>query len=176
MRVACIGSREIPTETALLMQQIGEMLAQKGHSVASGNAMGSDEAYARGANQVDPKRVLLYLPWASYNKELIVQGNEIHLEEAKEWEPLAEKHHPAWMWLSQGARRMMIRNVGIVMQSDRVIAYLNHNKTGGGGTGHGWRVAGALKIPRIDLSVKQYTLEEIKQFIQGSTDGKDETE
>ena len=46
----------------------------------------------------------------------------------------------------------MARNYGIVHKADAVLAYLNHNKQGGGGTGHGWRIAEHLRIPRFDVA------------------------
>jgi len=46
----------------------------------------------------------------------------------------------------------MYRNASIIMSSNYVFAYLNHEVAGQGGTGHGWRMAGALGIPRLDLA------------------------
>lgn len=153
MKIACIGSRDISPEIEKKMEAIGEFIASKGWWLGSGNALGSDAAYARGANRIDPKRVILYLPWSTYNKELIVAGNRLCVETQPEWENLAARHHPRYPLLGQGVKAMMIRNAGIVRNADAVIAYLNRTKIGGGGTGHGWRIAEALGIPHLDVSL-----------------------
>lgn len=152
LRFACIGSREISDEMNEIMERVGYYLAQIGDYIASGNALGSDAAYARGANRSDPTRVILYLPWASYNAELIVKGNHTTIETRPAWEAVARKHHPIFDQLKRGAKAMMIRNAGILSKADACVAFLNKNKSGGGGTGHGWRIAGEMGIPRIDLS------------------------
>jgi len=44
----------------------------------------------------------------------------------------------------------MVRNAQIIAGSSLVIALSNPRKRGGGGTGHGLRVAEHLMLPRID--------------------------
>lgn len=166
MRVACIGSREISKETAIIMTAAGALIAKRGDFVASGNALGSDAAYAHGANTINPRQVILYLPWSSYNEEQIVEGNRVTTKILPAWEVIARAYHPVFNDLPQGAQKMMIRNAGIVMRADKVIAYLNHGKKGGGGTGHGWRIAEALGLPRLDLAVPEnQDLQKIKTFL-----------
>lgn len=152
-KIACIGSRDIPPDVEAKMEAIGEYIAQRGWYLGSGNALGADAAYARGANRVDPSKVIIYLPFPSYNRELIVPGNHIVNDTQPEWERLAAQHHPRFPLLTRGAKAMMVRNAGIVRNADFVIAYLNRTKIGGGGTGHGWRIAGELGIPRLDISI-----------------------
>lgn len=165
-RIACIGSRDIPPKTEGLMEQIGEYIASRGWYIASGNALGSDAAYARGANRVDPSKVILYLPWRTYNEELIVRGNRYTFDIRPEWEDTAKEFHPAWNKLTQGVRKLMARNAGIISRADKVIAYLNHSKSSGGGTGHGWRISGSKGIPRLDLATKEYNLDEIIEWLE----------
>ncbi len=168
MRVACIGSREISEKVRNELRRIGRFIARKGWIVVSGNALGSDEMYVRGANSVDPCCVKLFLPWASYNKELIVPGNVLVLEAEEEWTEIARAHHPKYDDLKQGAQKMMQRNVGIVADADVVLAVLNHKKPGGGGTGQGWRVAETMKKPRLDVSGLENSMkaEEIANWLK----------
>lgn len=153
MKIACIGSREINPQIESEMEHIGEFIARQGWWLASGNAIGSDQAYARGANRVNPTKVILYLPWSTYEDQAIVEGNQVLESPKPEWEELAARHHPRYPLLGQGAQKMMVRNAGIVRNADAVIAYLNRRKIGGGGTGHGARIASALEIPLLDISL-----------------------
>jgi hypothetical protein len=95
----------------------------------------------------------LYLPWRTYEAQAVLRYNEIHLPEeaSEELVALAQLAHPAWDHLSQGVRKLMIRNVQIVHESKFVVA-LPNLKPGGGGTGHGVRVAELLDIPVYDLN------------------------
>lgn len=168
-KIACIGSREVPPEKIALMESIGEYIVRSGAIICSGNAAGADQAYARGANKINPKSVFLCLPWASYEKQAIHPDNHALYtlsEKSKiKFTELASKYHPAWPNLTQGVKTLMIRNAAIVWNSKAVIAYLNHSKKGGGGTGHGWRIAEGLGIKRIDIS-QDVNLEDVKNFLQ----------
>lgn len=151
-KIACIGSRDAPPEYLELMRKIGSYIVRSKCCVATGNAQGSDQAFALGGNQVDSQKVILYLPWSTYEKSAIEWGNRRVLDHPTGCRELAARHHPAWGNLTQGVRSLMTRNASIILDSKLVIAYLNHSKQGGGGTGHGWRIAKSLGIPRIDLS------------------------
>ena len=166
MRIAVIGSRDIPDNVRELMVTVGTNLVGDGHWLTSGNADGSDAAWAEGGNSVDPTKVIIYLPWATYNSDYLVEGNRVLKAPKPEWFDKAAQFHPNWHNLKQGARRLMARNYGIVHKADAVLAYLNHNKQGGGGTGHGWRIAEHLKIPRFDVATNP-NIAPIKTFIAG---------
>jgi hypothetical protein len=168
MKIACIGSRQISNETFEKLKLIGRHIALKNWKINSGNATGSDYAFASGANEINPNAVRIYLPWPKYNQNHLVPGNELFFDTEPEWIAMARKHHPIYNQLTQGVKKMMDRNAGIVMNSQVVIAYLNHNATGHGGTGHGWRIAGELKLPRIDVSglEKGMTVEEVLKWLQ----------
>lgn len=133
------------------MFRIGAYLARRGHDVYSGNAQGSDQAFAQGVNSVDPTRMFLCLPWRSYEADKIVPGNTIVPEQAF-WAEEAAKCHPVWNSLSRGTRRLHSRNVGIIHGRAQVIARPNPRKAGGGGTGMGLRLAAAYRIPIMDLA------------------------
>lgn len=150
-RIACIGSRDIDEEQKELAFKIGKSLAEKGIQVASGNAFGSDEWFGKGVNSVDPELLILYIPWMSYNRVLIQEGNKVTWTLKPEWEKIAEKNHPVWDKLTQGAKKLMTRNVGIISKSSKVVGFVNGSKPGGGGSGHSFRVAEVLKIPTLDI-------------------------
>ena|SRR4030043_311069 len=147
--IACIGSRALLPEEKELCFNIGKTLIQSGYCLKSGNAMGADQSYASGANSVDPRLVYLYLPWPSYNKENIVSGNYFLDTPKSEWFAIAANYHSYWSKLSQGARRLHARNVGIVEGVKFVIAY--PGKGYGGGTAMGMRIAAANGIPVYNL-------------------------
>jgi hypothetical protein len=162
-RVACIGSREISPAEEKKMMTLGNFLVSEGWTIVSGNALGSDQAYARGGNQVDPSKVELCLPWPRYERPALVAGNHTRVvgahDEDMHW-ALAAAAHPAWEHLKDPVRKLMVRNAMIIRRIDGdtfsnvefVIARLNHNKWGWGGTGHGVRIAKALRIAVYDIS------------------------
>ncbi len=163
MKIATIGSREINDELATTMEAIGSYIVSSGHVLASGNAIGSDQAYARGGNKINPENVWLYIPWGKYEAQARVLGNLCILTDDEEAINLAKQHHKAWDYLTQGAKKLMVRNACIIRGSDLVIAYLNPKKKWGGGTSHGVRIAEALGIKTILL--KDQTFTEIKKEI-----------
>jgi hypothetical protein len=68
----------------------------------------------------------------------------------------AEKHHPAWGRLSQGAEKLMIRNGMILIPCgchsvDLCLAWPS-NRRGGGGTGQGMRIAEEQGVRLINLN------------------------
>lgn len=146
------------------MVQAGAWLALNGHGVVSGNAEGSDQAFAGGANQINPGLVTLCLPWRKYNEEAIVSGNKLLVASTPYEEKLAEQAHPAWANLKQSVRRLMFRNATIINRTFCTIAYLNPNKKGGGGTGHGYRISQILGHEVLLLNTES-TFKDIEKFI-----------
>lgn len=153
--IACIGSRKIEPQEAEFMFRIGAWLAKQGYDVYSGNAEGSDQAFGRGVNSVDPTRLFLCLPWHSYERDKIVPGNRV-VPKQDIWWTEAAKYHPVWDKLPQGPRLLHARNVGIVKGRRQVIARPNPLKVGGGGTGMGLRLAEAYGIPVMDLTNQEH--------------------
>lgn len=154
-RIACIGSRETPPAVLRWMESAGAELVRTGHTVVSGNAPGADQAWARGGNSVDPAKVELCLPWAYFESSAIVTGNvlrQLVLDKFVDAWKLAQQLHPRWDRCSDGARRLLTRNVMIVQGSDRVLGYLNRGKKGGGGTGFAFKIARHLDVKAYDVS------------------------
>lgn len=153
MRVAIVGvAHNLSEKNEILLQRIGQFCAFKGWNVVSGNATGADYAGASGANKINPAAVILYLPWKTYNKEQFVEGNQIHVKLEPEWSVIAKRHHPKYDVLTQGVKKFMDRNAAIMLNSDIVVAAPNWQKIGGGGTGHGLRIATELNHPIFDVT------------------------
>lgn len=153
MKVACIGTRELKSQSDKdLLYQIGRWLAQQGITVVSGNAVGSDQMYAKGANDIDPKLVELWLPWASYNVEAVRSGNNVHVLGLykQEWEIMSSMH-PMWSMINLAVKKLMMRNIRIVKGCAQVIGLPSIDKPWGGGTGMGMKLADYFKIPKINL-------------------------
>ncbi len=164
MRIACIGSRSVSEEQKDLFINIGKFIVSGGDFISSGNADGSDSFFAMGGNSVKPENVIIYLPWKNYNTYYLNNKNKICYEPKKEWFLETAPHHPNFDKLTQGVKRLMARNYGILHRADKCIALLNHKKPGGGGTGQGWRIAEHLNIPRLDLNNKSF--DEVVEFLE----------
>jgi len=154
LAVACIGKRDaLEPWLDKHLEAVGEFYARRGYIVVSGNAIGADQAYARGANRVAPQLVELFLPWASYEQQAIHPENSvrtadqalpIHIE-------MAQAAAPAWDSMRQSVRRLMIRNAMVIYRwgdpVSLVCAEPSYHKPGWSGTGHGIRIATTLGIP-----------------------------
>lgn len=151
--VACIGTREPSEAMKPILQAIGAWLVKEGWTINTGNALGSDQLFAMGGNSVNPTQVHLFLPWASYESNAVVVGNKISLVTAAtdQMVATARAHHPVFDKLSQGAQKLMIRNVQII-DGVRFVMALPSAKIGGGGTGQGMRVAATMGIKVFDLN------------------------
>ena len=76
-KIACIGTREISEEMRRKLSLFGKMIVMRGYELHTGNALGSDAAFAEGGNKL-PGQVHLHLPWSSYNAGLINPSNVVH--------------------------------------------------------------------------------------------------
>lgn len=159
LRIACIGSRDIDDKQHVLFKKIGAYIVNKGNFISTGAADGSDFAFMCGGDSIEPAHVIVYLPWKSYNDQYLHPRNKVLFEPKSEWYDLTAPFHPAWDKLTAGGKALMARNYGILNKADKCIALLNHNKSGGGGTGQGCRIAKYLNIPVLYLNDK--TFEEV---------------
>ena len=168
-RVACIGSRDLSNEQTEVCEKLGRWVVQCGHILDTGNAPGADQAFARGANQIRPDLVHLHLPWPMFEGPAIQAENVVHNlndmpeHQLKIYEYVARQHHPTWERLSQGVRKLMIRNSSILIPTvvpaeaghegvlvDMCLA-LPSDKRGGGGTGQGMRIVQDTTVKLVDL-------------------------
>lgn len=147
---AGIGSRETPPDVLKKMTSWAYYLDGCGFILRTGGARGADQAFEAGAGP----ETRMYLPWRGFEgKEGIVCGASERLA------AVAEKFHPAWGRLSQGAKRLMTRNVAQVLGDDNetvpskfVLCWTPGGKAGGG-TGQAIRIAKHYGIPVFDLAV-----------------------
>lgn len=154
---AGVGSRTTPEPILKEMERLASVAATNGWWLRTGNAKGADQAFAKGANAVDPSKVILYLPWPSYEKQAIVEGNRIakagSLAKAHE---IVWKLHPLGKKLEKGPLTLHARNVFILLGKDldKPVAHVICWTPKGlpfGGTGMAIRIAEEYKIPVINL-------------------------
>lgn len=167
---AGIGSRETPRKYVELFKRVGKYLAEQGVVLRSGRADGADEAFEIGCDMGSGKKEI-YVPWASFGgkqfNKYILTLNGARLKKAKECivlkefrdnpEPykIAEKYHPQWNILKQGAKKLQARNSHQVLGKDLktpssfIICWTEEGK-GQGGTGQALRIAKDKDIPIFD--------------------------
>lgn len=152
--VACIGSRETPPEILRWMETTGRQIAQAGYQIITGNAPGADQAWARGANEHDPSKVTLCLPWVGFESAAIKPKNVVVVldptsDRGRHCFNLAETIHEAWFRMTPGGQRCHARNVMIVEDAICVFGYVN-----GGGTRGAFKLADVLDVPAYDVRAK----------------------
>jgi hypothetical protein len=143
-RIACVGSRETPHFVLKWMESTGAALVRSGYMLASGNAPGADQAWARGGNSMDPTRVELCLPWESFESAAVHGRNVVRVfgvANGQRYVDLVQATHPAFGNLTSAAVRLHGRNAMIVEGAHLVLGTLNPAKPGGGGTGSAFRMA-----------------------------------
>jgi hypothetical protein len=155
MIYAGIGSRETPKEVLVRMYNLAEAFALMGYRLRSGHAGGADLAFEDGCIlQSGPKEI--FLPWSGFNDARHNPFKDYYVIANEEAEKIASRFHPAWERLSQGAKRLMVRNVYQVLgpdlktHSDFVVCWTN----GGGptgGTGQAIRIANEYGIEVYNL-------------------------
>jgi hypothetical protein len=154
-RIAGIGSRQAPPPVIRYMVELGAAFARRGFTVVSGNAEGSDQAWARGANGVDPKLVELWLAWRGANRTAIVPGNVVKVfsdlaeDDQQKFLKLAESLHPAWDRVGDAASKLLARNGKIVEGVDVVVGWAQSATRGG--TLMAYKMAENFGVPVIDL-------------------------
>lgn len=151
MIFAIIGTRKPDENQAEAAKNLAFAIAIIGnHTIRTGAAYGIDQKAMEGTQG---RNLEVYLPWSSYNRELVPIRSKLIIysrSEHVEWTESVRKYHPAAHKLSNGAFALHARNFGIVSGCDWVIAF--PDETGGGGTGQGIRIAEGLKIPVIQVN------------------------
>ncbi len=150
---AGIGSRETPLVICGLMEQIGDELEDRGYTLRSGAAGGADSAFEERVEDLKE----IYLPWVGFNGRLRVEG--IIAPDLSNWEQaleISEEAHPNWGRCSEGARKLLTRNVYQVLGKDLdtpcefIICWTKDGKASGG-TGQALRMADVWEIPVFNL-------------------------
>jgi len=146
---AGIGSRKTPGEVLEIMRHVAVLMAEQGWVLRSGGADGADSAFEEGCRQQGGE-MEIFLPWKGFNSN---PSPLFDLPAMGEALAVASDIHPAWNRTSQGAKKLLARNIFQILGKDLespssvVIAYT----TGGGGTGFALSVADFFGIPAINI-------------------------
>lgn len=159
-----VGSRKVPDNIFYLFQGIGQRLAEKGYTLRSGAAEGSDKAFEYGCDAARGTKEI-YLPWKDFN------GSKSNLflltDEAKN---IAKKYHPAWASLSYPVQKLMARNSYQVLGADlktpsKFLVCYTPDGEEIGGTSQAIRIAKANNIPIFNFGDSSLTIEEFYKKI-----------
>lgn len=163
-----VGSRNTPQSILELINQISIKLSEKDYILRSGGADGADNAFYKHK----PAKSEIYLPWKGFNGSnsdlyLDVLSNRLKAEE------LAKEIHPAWQYLSNGAKKLHTRNTYQVLglnldnPSKFLICWAEVDKHGipKGGTRTAWILAKQYSIPCFNLFLEK-DKERLEKFIQ----------
>lgn len=150
------------------MTQMATILDRKGYTLRSGGADGADSAFERGASKKE-----IYLPWKRFNNN----GSDLYDCYNESHRKIAEKFHPRWKFLKQGAKKMMVRNSAQIYglncsnpkeRSKFVICWTSDGKASGG-TGQAIRVAESEDIPILNIknypNILELDADELLDFI-----------
>ncbi len=170
--VGGVGARSTPDQYLRLMYDLGRACAERDYLCYSGGAEGCDQEFIRGAASVSAALCHLVVPWWSYELSARPTGVSVttvenfsyqHPEAAR----IARENHAAWHVLKDGAKKMMIRNVAIPMNTAAVIGWADHSRPGHGGTGHTFRCCmdPRLNVPYWDLA-NPGDAEEVRAWIK----------
>lgn len=149
---AGVGSRATPPDMLQIMQLAGEALALQGWTLRSGHAPSADQAFEAGAGRAAE----CYLPWASFEKAVPIQAAFIMDRPSEAAFRLAERFHPSWATLTQGARALHARNCHQVLgpalndPASFVICWTRGGEPTGG-TGQALRIAEAHGVECFNL-------------------------
>lgn len=166
---AGIGSRDIPPNIKRIMHDIAESLSSEGYILRSGNATGSDQAFASG---VKNDLAQIWLPWKEFeidfqkehpNHEYRLVGDECCPGEPdpEAWDSV-KLFHPNYKKMKEGNSakyyqfmRFMSRNYRQVRgwgePDSRFVICWTHDGTDVGGTGQAIRIARHYCIPVFNL-------------------------
>lgn len=142
-----IGARKTPKRIQDIMTDIAKYLSKQGWILRSGHAQGADQAFERGC--LDNSEI--YLPWKGFEGS----DSDLIVKEKLAFD-IAEKHHPYWRNLSQGAKKLQARNSHQIFGKDLkspssfVICWTEGGKMVGG-TAQALRIAESWNIPIFNL-------------------------
>lgn len=158
-----VGSRKTPAEILKMFSSLAKYLGEQGYVLRSGGASGADQAFERGCDAGDGIKEI-YLPWKDFEKS----NSSLVVEPGIAYE-IAEKFHPAWSRLSDGAKKLQARNSHQVLGADcktpaDFIICWTLNGEGGGGTGQAIRIAKAYNIPICDCGLAE-SIDKARQLV-----------
>jgi len=153
LKYAGIGPRQTPIPVCEEMFNVARQLDGQGWIVRSGHAEGADQAWALG----HPVNREIYLPWRKFNLDGPHLPHGFYVPHfSLEIQDVARAAHPAFDDLSQGAQKLMMRNVCIILGPQlndpvQFVAYWSPNRKPQGGTGNAVRLAMEYGIPCFNI-------------------------
>jgi hypothetical protein len=153
LKYAGIGPRQTPLEVCEGIVDIARQLDHLGWMVRSGYAQGADQAWEAGHV---PAAREIYLPWDGFNAKSPDGRSYAVCPYTDELEAVAKMSHPYWDGLSNGGKKLMMRNVAIILGHDlgdpvQFVAYWSQQKQPQGGTGNAVRLASLYGIPSFNI-------------------------
>ena len=149
-----IGSRQTPNIILKYMAKLAKILDEYSYILRSGGADGADSAFESGTMNKE-----IFLPWKGFN------NNDSQLYDIKsESFEIAERFHPNWIKLSNGAKKLHARNVHQILGKNLdkpsyfVVCWTKDGKASGG-TGQAIRIAKYYNIRIFNLFNKNQRLE-----------------
>ena len=160
---AGIGPRNLdPGEPWFKVEEFAGRLFSDGWHLRTGAAPGADSAFMLGFGWKHWMSGLsVFLPWKDFNnfseRPPMWNENDVHVVgDSSILREKAAESHPAWSRLSSGARKLIARNVAIILGEDlkSPVKFVATHTTEGwtGGTGFTLRLAQEAGIPIIDLA------------------------
>lgn len=151
---AGIGPRATPKHVQDIMTDIARQLVPTGWCLRSGHAEGADQAFERGAANKQ-----IFIPWERFNGARSNGKDTAVVPYSERCEQIAADHHPNWEFLSQGAQKLMMRNVHIILGErldDPVecVIYWTPEPNYRGGTTHALKIASTYGVPTFNLAYR----------------------
>lgn len=147
---AIIGTRDPDEAQMEVAYRLAWAITTLGRKfVRTGAAYGIDQRAMEGSR---PDRLKVYLPWGSYNRDLVPAGCSVVVYTPSihaAWADSVARFHPNPRALSRGAFALHARNFGIVSDPPVKAVIAFPGPSGSGGTGQGMRIARDLGIPVI---------------------------
>ena len=159
---AGIGSRTITDIMAYDMKNLAWKLKVMGYTLRSGNATGSDQAFAAGAKE----KAQIWLPWHDFEMDFQLRYpdadyKQVQKTDVESWDSV-EKFHPYYEEMSEGDAKSFYTFMSFMIRNYRQVRGLNepdsefvicwtHDGTDVGGTGQAMRIAHHYHIPVFNL-------------------------
>lgn len=166
------GTRNLPESDTAKLVQFGKWLAETYPRVIfrTGNAKGSDEAFANGVGEVDPARIQYVVPYAGHRRKAIGHGSyqvalngmsSLDAERIAERTVKASPQYGEWRvkrdtvpslrakmdYILRDTLKVMGALDSKIFQAIAGIFYVNPDDPMKGGTGHTIRVCRDLGVP-----------------------------
>ena len=156
MIITGVGARRTPESVCELFKEIGVEARERGWFIRSGHAEGADYAFELGAK----KNCIVYLPWATFNKDKPVLGIGRSSQLRDEVLKIVYKLEPYAKDLSDGVKLIKSRNVYQVLgedlksPSDVLICWTEEGIVEGG-TGLAIKIAQMHNIPIVNVGNRE---------------------